>query len=137
MDKAILIDPFNKVIEEVKYEYGGSYTQITEHIATPEAPRPMFCTVNIDDSNTIYLDDEGLYRDTQAYFQWEGYHQPLQGRGLILGVDYETGETVPPTITLEKVKEAVSFRGDKLRVMPQFEVRSFSDDEFNEFLQSL
>ena len=100
MDKAILIDPFNKVIEEVEYEYGGSYTQITEHIATPEAPRPMFCTVNIDDANTIYLDDEGLYRDTQAYFQWEGYHQPLQGRGLILGVDYETGETVPPTITL-------------------------------------
>ena len=77
MDKAILIDPFNKVIEEVNYEYGGSYTQITEHIATPEAPRPMFCTVNIDDANTIYLDDEGLYRDTQAYFQWEGYHQPL------------------------------------------------------------
>ena len=37
MDKAILIDPFNKVIEEVDYDYGGSYTQITEYIATPEA----------------------------------------------------------------------------------------------------
>ena len=78
MTKAILIDPFNKVIKEVKYDYGGKYTQITEYIATPEAPHPMFSTVNIDDQNTIYLDDEGLYRDTQAYFKWEGYHQPLQ-----------------------------------------------------------
>ena len=28
MTKAILIDPFNKVIKEVKYDYGGKYTQI-------------------------------------------------------------------------------------------------------------
>ena len=137
MTKAILIDPFNKVIKEVKYDYGGKYTQITEYIATPEAPHPMFCTVNIDDQNTIYLDDEGLYRDTQAYFKWEGYHQPLQGRGLILGIDYETGESVPPTITIEKVKYSVSFPSNQPRVEPRFEVRSFSDEEFNEFLQSL
>jgi len=137
MTKAILIDPFNKVIKEVKYDYGGKYTQITEYIATPEAPHPMFSTVNIDDQNTIYLDDEGLYRDTQAYFKWEGYHQPLQGRGLILGIDYETGESVPPTITIEKVKYSVSFPSNQPRVEPRFEVRSFSDEEFNEFLQSL
>ena len=137
MDKAFLIDPFNNVIEEVKYDYGGKYTQITEYIATPEAPHPMFSTVNIDDQNTIYLDDEGLYRDTQAYFKWEGYHQPLQGRGLILGIDYETGESVPPTITIEKVKYSVSFPSNQPRVEPRFEVRSFSDEEFNEFLQSL
>ena len=137
MTKAILIDPFNKVIKEVKYDYGGKYTQITEYIATPEAPHPMFSTVNIDDQNTIYLDDEGLYRDTQAYFKWEGYHQPLQGRGLILGIDYETGESVPPTITIEKVKYSVSFPSNQPKVEPRFEVRSFSDEEFNEFLQSL
>ena len=137
MTKAILIDPFNKVIKEVKYDYGGKYTQITEYIATPEAPHPMFSTVNIDDQNTIYLDDEGLYRDTQAYFKWEGYHQPLQGRGLILGIDYETGESVPPTITIEKVKYSVSIPSNQPRVEPRFEVRSFSDEEFNEFLQSL
>ena len=54
-----------------------------------------------------------------------------------MGIDYETGESVPPTITIEKVKYSVSFPSNQPRVEPRFEVRSFSDEEFNEFLQSL
>ena len=126
--KAILIDPFMKQVTHVPYEYGGSYTQITEYIATPEAPKPLFSCVGINDhGDSIYIDDEGLYRDTQAYFAWEGYHQPLQGFGLVLGCDDE-GETVEPRITLAQVCNKVTFQAG-IKVEPSFTVRGFDSPE--------
>ena len=91
MDKTILITHSMKLLK--KSNTNTAFFLIAEHIATPEAPRPMFCTVNIDGEHHL-LDDEGLCRASKK--QWEGYHQ--QGRGLILGIDYETGESVPSRV---------------------------------------
>ena len=134
MSKAILINPFNKTIEMVDYDFGGSYLQISHLIGTEECVKPLFCAVDIDGTNTVYIDDEGLYRDTQAYFMWEGYHQPLQGKGLILGTDYDNGESIPTTLSLDEVKEKVSFQ-DNIQVAPSFTVTSFETDE--EMLEAL
>lgn len=134
MSKAILINPFNKTIETVDYDFGGSYLQISHLIGTEECVKPLFCAVDIDETNTVYIDDEGLYRDTQAYFMWEGYHQPLQGKGLILGTDYDNGESIPTTLSLDEVKEKVSFQ-DNVQVAPSFTVSSFETDE--EMLEAL
>lgn len=134
MSKAILINPYNKTIEMVDYDFGGSYLQISHLIGTEECVKPLFCAVDIDETNTVYIDDEGLYRDTQAYFMWEGYHQPLQGKGLILGTDYDNGESIPTTLSLDEVKEKVSFQ-DNVQVAPSFTVSSFETDE--EMLEAL
>lgn len=134
MSKAILINPFNKTIEMVDYDFGGSYLQISHLIGTEECVKPLFCAVDIDETNTVYIDDEGLYRDTQAYFMWEGYHQPLQGKGLILGTDYDNGESIPTTLSLDEVKEKVSFH-ENIQVAPTFNVTSFETDE--EMLEAL
>ena len=123
MSKAILINPFNETIEMVDYDFGGSYLQISHLIGTEECVKPLFCAVDIDETNTVYIDDEGLYRDTQAYFTWEGYHQPLQGKGLILGTDYDNGESIPTTLSLDEVKEKVSFQaGIQSRLTLLFQV---------------
>lgn len=134
MSKAILINPFNKTIEMVDYDFGGSYLQISHLIGTEECVKPLFCAVDIDETNTVYIDDEGLYRETQAYFMWEGYHQPLQGKGLILGTDYDNGESIPTTLSLDEVKEKVSFH-ENIQVAPTFNVTSFETDE--EMLEAL
>ncbi len=134
MSKAILINPFNKTIEMVDYDFGGSYLQISHLIGTEECVKPLFCAVDIDETNTVYIDDEGLYRETQAYFMWEGYHQPLQGKGLILGTDYDNGESIPTTLSLDEVKEKVSFQ-DNIQVAPSFTVTSFETDK--EMLEAL
>ena len=134
MSKAILINPFNKTIEMVDYDFSGSYLQISHLIGTEECVKPLFCAVDIDETNTVYIDDEGLYRETQAYFIWEGYHQPLQGKGLILGTDYDNGESIPTTLSLDEVKEKVSFQ-DGVQVLPSFTVSSFETDE--EMLEAL
>ena len=135
MSKAILINPFNKTIEMVDYDFGGSYLQISHLIGTEECVKPLFQAIDIDGTNSIYIDEEGLYRETQAYFMWEGYHQPLQGKGLILGTDWEgEGESIPTTLSLDEVKEKVSFH-DNVQVAPSFTVSSFETDE--EMLEAL
>ena len=135
MSKAILINPFNKTIEMVEYDFGGSYLQISHLIGTEECVKPLFQAIDIDGTNSIYIDEEGLYRETQAYFMWEGYHQPLQGKGLILGTDWEgEGESIPTTLSLDEVKEKVSFH-DNVQVAPSFTVSSFETDE--EMLEAL
>jgi|TARA_B110000263_G_C14894340_1_gene323262 hypothetical protein len=78
-----------------------------------------FDVVRIDDVNSIYIDDEGLFVEDQRYFTYEGDTDTvtLAGNGLILGVDDE-GETIEPTLTLEHVKSKVSFLPLSFKIEP-------------------
>lgn len=99
--RAILINPEAKTVTEV--EYTGDYKNIYDHIQAG-----CFTVVQIDERDSIFVDDEGLYRLPQFYFMWKGYDQPLAGRGLILGVDAE-GESIGTKLPLDYVKSMVSF----------------------------
>lgn len=99
--KGILIDPFARTVTRVDVAKG------IDAIYSLIQARPFDC-VRIDERNAIFVDDEGLYRDDQRFFQFRGYPQPLAGRGLILGNDRE-GETVSCTLTLADVKGRVTF----------------------------
>jgi hypothetical protein len=102
--KAFLINPFDKTVSEVDYD--GQLESIYRLIdASP------FSTVNINDQgDVIILDDEGLYRETQAFYTIEGYVTPLAGRGLVLGTDLSNGESIEPQgETLETLQRKVIF----------------------------
>ncbi len=107
--KAILIDTKNKEIKEVEHDDTLKNIYKLVDCAT-------FDVVNIDNTNGIYVDDEGLFVEEPLFFIYhgtnhDGFHgriQPLAGNGLILGVDSE-GNSIAPTVTLKEVKEAVDF----------------------------
>ena len=67
-----------------------------------------FGVVRIDDSETLYVDDEGLYVENQRFFTWNGYPNPLAGRGLILGTN-EDGESIDTDMEPEDVEKLVTF----------------------------
>lgn len=137
-NKAYLINPFHQTIMIVDYEYGGSFKQISQHISTEEVTDPLFCAVDIDGEHTLYLDDEGLYREDQHFFNWKGYPQPLAGKGLIMGTDYETGESVAPTLTLDEVSSQITFPFTRTVVEPNFNVLTFdSAEEFQDYLKNM
>ena len=96
-----LIDPFAETVTQVAYE--GDFTCIYKHIKAS-----LFTWVYLEDSDEIYVDDEGLYKDDQRFFTFKGYHEPLAGRGLVLGANAE-GDTTSPKITMEKLTELISF----------------------------
>lgn len=100
--RGILIDPFAKTITEVEVEKGI-------HAIYELIDATCFDVVGLNDAgDLVYVDDEGLYREDQAFFVWHGYETPLAGKGLILGCDCE-GESRSPRIMVEEVRLRVSF----------------------------
>ena len=99
--KGILIDVKNRTITE--HEIGKGLEPIYEKIGCE-----LFDIVNIDDSNDVYVDDEGLYKEND-FFSIEGGHQPFRGNGLVLGIDNNSGKSVSTTLTVEKVTEMIKF----------------------------
>lgn len=127
MMQAILIDPFTETIEVV--DYSGDWRDISTLLGCD-----LFATVYIDDEDTLYIDDEGLYVEDQRYFKWEGYPQPLAGRGLVLGCTPD-GDSTDSSKTVSEIQDMVTWCPEGLTVEPRFEVRTF--DSYSEALEAL
>ena len=121
--KAILIDVYNKEIREVDYD--GTLDFIYFNLACR-----AFDLVRLDEVdgvfNSIFVDDEGLFRQNQLYFEYSGSNGSFQlaGNGLVLGVDDE-GNSIPPTLTVEDVKGKVSFLPEGFKIEPYMEVSTY------------
>jgi hypothetical protein len=104
MKKAILINVKNETIEEVVI--GEGIEPIYEAIEVD-----CFDVVGFDEKNDVYVDDNGLLNLTPSskFFSIEGYHQPLAGNGLIMGIDHETGESIDTTLSVDEIKSRVKF----------------------------
>lgn len=121
MLSAILIDPYTQTIEEV--EYSGDYRDISALLDCE-----LFTTVYTDLRDTIYIDDEGLYVENQRYFKVKGYPQPLAGKGLVLGTDYGTGDSIDCVSSLDDILRAVEFCPEGTTVEPVMAVYPMEDD---------
>ena len=106
--RAYLVNPVDKTVTLV--EHDGDYRDIYKHI---EAECFTALTLN-SSGDALYLDDEGLYRDGQAFFHLKGYPQPLAGRGLLLGTDHE-GDSRAPVIALEQFQKLIAWAPEGLR----------------------
>jgi hypothetical protein len=107
MKNGILIDPTMRTIEWVEVK---DFKNIYTHLKCE-----LFECVDIDEVNTIYVDEEFHYKDGNEWFHFEGTHTPIKGRGLILGNDDETGESCDCTFSIQHVQK-------KVRFMDSFEV---------------
>jgi|TARA_R100001163_G_C5039498_1_gene177951 hypothetical protein len=101
--KAILIDVHTQSVTEV--EHDNTLDNIYDLLNCR-----TFDVVRIDEVDSIYIDDEGLFVDDQLFFEYGGDAQSvrLAGNGLILGVDDE-GNSISPQTTVEEVEGRVGF----------------------------
>jgi hypothetical protein len=102
MTKAYLIDPVTRTVEEVTY--ADNFTHIYSLIDCDT----FTCLTFNEHNDTVFVDDEGLFKPDQHFFKLKGYPDPLAGKGLVLGTD-EEGESVSPTISLEEFRKLISF----------------------------
>lgn len=101
--KAILIDPFTRYVEEVQFER-GDWRSINKWIENGDSP---FTSVRVNsDGDTMYLDDEGLFKDNQSFFWWHGANQPFAGKAIIIGCD-RLGRDRACKITRDEVIESI------------------------------
>jgi hypothetical protein len=101
---AILIDPMSRTISEI--QLSGELNDYYKHLKCQ-----TFTIVTVDwcgHEVDIFVDDEGLLNDGNEFFVFQGWHQPLAGRALILGHDDE-GETTSCPIGIEEAADAIGW----------------------------
>jgi hypothetical protein len=98
--KALLIDPFTKTVTETEVAEGldAIYKAIDAD---------GFDVIYINSDNCIFVDEYGLSRKDRL-FRLNTYHQPLAGKGLVLGVNAE-GDSCDTSIDWEAMKRAITF----------------------------
>ena len=105
--KAYLINPIKEEISVV--DYNGDFHQILKFIEA-ELFDAVYPFKNAD---TIYVDDMGLMKPINHFFQVKcdnGTSQDLFGLGLVLGSNKE-GESIDAQTTLEELKKRITFKG--------------------------
>tara|TARA_R100001443_G_C3290593_1_gene162746 strand:+ start:111 stop:491 length:381 start_codon:yes stop_codon:yes gene_type:complete len=105
--KAYLINPIKEEISVV--DYNGDFHQIQKFIDAD-----IFTAVYpFKNADTIYVDDMGLMKPINHYFQVKcdnGSSQDLFGLGLVLGSNDE-GESIDVQTTLKELKKKITFKG--------------------------
>jgi hypothetical protein len=109
--RAIVIDPFNKTITETNITEDAGAQKLKDIYAALDC-----CLITaagdfeIDGKTyTLYVDDEGLLKENQSFFKFSPLnYQPFAGKGLIVGFDENTGDSVcvgdlPLTAIADKV----------------------------------
>lgn len=126
---AYVIDPFvltvsdfgrprlSRTEEAVRaVEIDGSLASIYAALSHEKHPVDCIDALRLPGSDVIYLDDEGLFKDHDHWFRLHGYHQPLRGRGLVVGTD-RGGNAKAPDISIEQVRRNVQIGTDFFQCM--------------------
>ena len=100
--RTIIINPENRTITETDVD--GSLKALQQIVGGLIEP---VCQGR-DDNHHCYINEEGLLDDPQYFFMFKDGHQPLAGNGIILS-STEDGDEAPCTLSLDWVKERVSF----------------------------
>ena len=111
--KAVLINPKLRKIKEI--EYSGDYQDIQKltECSTFTAVYPFY------NQYTIYLDDEGLLKESNYCFTFKydnGYVQPLMGNALVIGANKE-GESISYKTPITEIKNRIVFKGHQEIIM--------------------
>ena len=104
--RAILIDPFNETITEVK--------MVDTKLQTIYAliGCDLITITSLAEGIDMILDDEGLLKDSenQAYFKFGIGSQPFAGKALIISTDGEGDfASLPEEVSVDKINHKVIF----------------------------
>ena len=133
MLRAILIDPFLRVISEVNVDNDLQSFYDILNIRS-------LAIVNIDNTNSLYIDDEGLLKDHNSLFEIASYTVPLAGRALVVAHN-EEGETIETTLNIDQIRAMVGWVDDQtpeevLEANPPRVISFENDEDFIDFLNS-
>lgn len=103
---AILIDVAARDIRAVEYDSTSGLQALVGGFISIARSWP--------NGDTLYVDDEGLFKSKHGLFRISGLEQPLAGNGVLVGAETydDEGEytgTAPPGIGIEQVRGMVRF----------------------------
>lgn len=87
--KALLIDPATKTVTEIEIEKGIKAIQK----AIGNECTTFSCPITLDNEDTFYADDEGLFHDITGGTMMKNWSYPIVGKIVVLGTN-DKGESV-------------------------------------------
>ena len=116
--KAILIDPVTEGIFEVDHDphkWGDLHGWLSDLARGVEVRSDTYVTIN--KTNKVFVDEEGMLKNPKHFFRLRGArlpngdidHEPIAGRGLVLGCREKDGRPVDTTLTVDNVRALVTF----------------------------
>jgi hypothetical protein len=118
--KGFLIDCHTRTITEVAVPNSRALRDESRAILDY-----MYRTLDVDlvttvtlnsNSDTLWLDDEGLLKKGAVLWHYKGSQQYFAGRGLVLGSDDEGYSTsVSDAVTLDTLRESITWTEHRLR----------------------
>lgn len=109
MKKALKIDVVNQTVTDITIndEIEDIYAQIGNGCEL------FCCPINFDNGDTLYADDESLLRENvEGCFMMDSWSYAIVGNAIILGTNFEDGESIDCKYTAEEVYNAIIW-GDK------------------------
>lgn len=115
--KVIKIDSANKTITQI--ELGNGLQPIYDAIGNE--CNCFSCPVELDNGDTIYADDEGLFHPFEGGIMMPYWDYPIMGNILIIGTG-EDGESVDVKTTVEEITPLIQWvdKGDCESWVAQF-----------------
>lgn len=104
--RAILIDPEKRSVTEI--QIGKDYKEIYKAIDCS----CFSCPIEYDNADTLYCDDEGLFKDQKGGVIMKDWDYPVLGKMLVLGTDIESGESKDAESTLEFFTNQIRWLND-------------------------
>lgn len=101
--KAIFIDAEKRELREM------SITDFRDIRAAVADGGSFTFAMELENGDTIYVDDEGLVKNYEHFFEVTGGHQPFAGNGLVVGND-EMGESRDVASSIETLRGMVTFK---------------------------
>jgi len=104
MKKAIKIDAHNRTITEVEVDGLTDMQAVVEgniEVATEIVFKKQ--------TESVYVNEEGLFEPHNDWFVWKGAHQPFKGNGLVIGFKPSTGDSCSTKMTVADVQNFVKF----------------------------
>ena len=96
--KGVLVDPYTRTIENVEV---GDWRDIQKHLQCD-----VFSSGGYDEGgDAIYVNDEGLYDETEFWYAPDVYPYPYAGRVLFLGINRANGESQDAWLDAEDVAD--------------------------------
>lgn len=96
--KGVLVGPYLKTIENVEV---GDWRDIQKHLQCS-----VFGSGGYDEGgDAIYVNDEGLYEETEFWYAPDVYPYPYAGRVLFLGINRSNGESQDSWLDAEDVAD--------------------------------
>ncbi len=133
--RVIVVNPWNQTVTETKHN--GNYRDYYRLLLgptleeLPDSEVSCFCITQLGDKagHIMFVDDEGLFAEPQAFFARGPQRATFAGRGVIAGSD-GSEEEKGATLTLDEVRASVRWLpiGAEISVPPPV-IESFDSFE--------